>query len=253
LRWYDKIAPVSWKVAEHVKEGRMALNFSNWSDLAPGDQKAKLWEIVNQIIAGAMPTKDYEAVHPSAKVSKDDLAVLKNYLMGMVAHKPADTSKIYAAQQQFQEWQKREMPQRALPQAVNGITYIPDYKNWQPVSTTERFDNNTMRVIFGNEIAVKAIRENNIHPWPNGTIFAKVAWEQLEDEDGNVRTGEFKQVEYMIKDDKKYASTKGWGWARFKTPKLVPYGKDILFTTECINCHRPMSNEDFVFTMPVKH
>jgi hypothetical protein len=111
-----------------------------------------------------------------------------------------------------------------------------------------------MRVIFGNDVAVKAVRGNHIHPWPNGTIFAKVAWTQLEDKDGNVHPGAFLQVEYMIKDDQKYASTLGWGFARFKTPKMVPYGgKDALFTTECVSCHKPMKDEDFVFTLPVKH
>lgn len=252
LRWYDKIAPVSWKVAEHIKEGRASLNFSNWADFAAGDQKAKMWEIVNQVATGAMPLSDYTQVHRDARVSKEDLAVLKNYVAGMVVSKPADSAKTNAAQRQFDQWQNDRQPQRAVPQAPNGVAYMPDYKNWQAISTTERFDNNTMRVIYGNDIAVKAIRENNIHPWPNGTVFAKVAWDQLEDKDGNVRTGEFKQVEYMIKDDKKYAATKGWGWARFKTAKLVPYGKNAMFTTECVNCHQPMSNEDFVFTMPVK-
>src|SRR3978361_2301827 len=73
LRWYDKIAPVYWTVAHHVKDGRAGLNFSDWSTLAPADQKGKLWEAVNQVIAGAMPIKDYEMVHPEAKISASDL------------------------------------------------------------------------------------------------------------------------------------------------------------------------------------
>ena len=249
LRWYDKISPIYWQVAEHVREGRKDLNFSNWDSLAPTDQKGKLWEAVNQIAAGAMPVKDYVTVHPSAKVSPEDLVILKSYLMSMVHSKPADTAKINALNKQSQT----PVTFAKLPQAANGITYIPDYKNWQPISTTERFDNGTMRVIFGNDVAVKAIKDNNIRPWPNGTIFAKVAWDQLQDKDGNVTTGAFKQIEYMIKDDKKYAATKGWGWARFKTPKMVPYGKDAMFTNECVNCHRPLKDEDFVFTMPIKN
>jgi len=249
LRWYDKIAPIYWQVAEHVKEGRNDLNFSSWDSLATADQKGKLWEAVNQIAAGAMPVNDYLLVHPSAKISPEDLAILKNYLLGMVHSKPADTTKINALNKQLQN----PVTFAKLPQAANGVTYIPDYKNWQAISTTERFDNGTMRVIFGNDIAVKAIRENNIHPWPNGTTFAKVAWDQLQDKEGNVTTGAFKQIEYMIKDDKKYASTKGWGWARFKTPKMIPYGKDAMFTNECVNCHRPLKDEDFVFTMPIKN
>ncbi len=120
------------------------------------------------------------------------------------------------------------------------------------VSTTDRVDNNTLRIIYGNDVAIKAIQEGHINPWPNGTIFAKVAWDALQDADGNVHSGEFKQVEYMIKDDKKYAATGGWGWARWVTPQLKPYGKNITFSTECINCHRPMKDNDLVFTMPVK-
>ncbi|XHR94376.1 heme-binding domain-containing protein [Mucilaginibacter sp. UC70_90] len=254
LRWYDKIVPIYWGVASHIKQGRADLNFSEWNKLAPADQKGKLWESVNQIIAGAMPLPGYTAVHTGAKVSAADLAVLKNYLASMVHSKPADTTVINAADRQYQYWQKNKTAVSKLPTAANGISYIPDYKNWQPISTTERFDNNTLRVIFGNDIAVKAIKENKIHPWPNGAIFAKVAWTQLQDKDGATHTGEFKQVEYMIKDDKKYASTYGWGWARFKTPKMVPYGgSNVMFTTECMNCHKPMAAEDFVFTQPIKH
>lgn len=269
LKWFDQVVPVSWRVAEHIKEGRAGLNFSNWKNMAKPDQKAKLWEAVNQIAEGAMPLKDYELVHPSAKISENDLSVLKKYVASMAVNQvPEDTAKINAVKKQYQLLYKVNTDKKMssdmatakvvaaktdLPQTVNGITYIPDYKNWQAISTTERFDNGTMRVIFGNPIAIKAIKENNINPWPNGTIFAKVAWDQLQDKDGTIHTGAFKQVEYMIKDDKKYAGTAGWGWARFKTPKLIPYGKNVLFTQECINCHQPVSGQDFVFTPPIKH
>lgn len=253
LRWYDKINPVYWKVAQDVKEGREGMNFSSWKTMAAPDQKAKLWEAINQIQAGAMPIKSYEIVHSSAKVSAADLTVLKNYLLGLVKNKPADTSKTNALAKQYQKWAKDGIIKNDPPKSLNGIEYIPDYKNWKVVTTSDRFDNGSMRVITGNDIAIKAIKENHINPWPNGTIFAKIGWDKITDENGNVKTGAFKQVEFMIKDDKKYASTAGWGFARFKTPKLLPYGKTKLFATECVNCHRPMSNNDFVFTLPVKH
>jgi hypothetical protein len=270
LRWYDKIAPVSWEVAAHVKDGRKVLNFSNWDSLAPADQKAKLWESVNQILAGAMPIKSYATVHPGAKVSAADLSVLKQYLSGMVKAPVPDTAKTNALTRQYSQWQaqsaEKQDPQLSsgakraaststqphIPTSINGIEYIPDYKNWQVVTTSDRFDNGTMRVVFGNDIAIKAIKENHINPWPKGTIFAKVAWDKITDSKGNITTGAFKQVEYMIKDKDKYKSTAGWGFARFKTPKFLPYGKTKLFATECVNCHRPMEKNDFVFTLPVK-
>ena len=254
LRWYDKIAPVSWEVAAHIRKGRKLLNFSEWNKLAPADQKAKLWECINQINAGAMPIKDYEMVHTSAKISAQDLSVLTNFLTGMAGGKPMDTSKLNARDKQYNLLKKKtDLAKSSLPKALNGVEFIPDYKNWQAISTTERFDNGTMRVIFGNDIAIAAIKNHQINPWPKGTVFAKVAWDQIADDKGNITTGAFKQIEYMIKNEEKYSSTHGWGFARFKTPKLIPYGKTALFTNECINCHKPLSDNDFVFTQPIKH
>lgn len=254
LSWYDQLAPAYWRVAQHVRDGRKGLNFSTWQNLSPAEQKGKLFESFNQIQAGAMPLKDYQLVHPAAAISREDLAVLKKYVAGMaVATKPADSSKVADANKQYQQYKAGSFTQKNVQPTPNGIAYIGDYRNWQTVSTTDRFDNGTMRVIYGNDIAIKAIREHQTNPWPNGAIFAKAAWTELEDADGNVHTGAFWQVEFMIKDDQKYAATKGWGWARWKGPELKPYGKDILFTTECINCHRPMKDNDFVFTLPVKH
>lgn len=252
LRWYDKLSPLSHQVAAHVKEGREHLNFSQWQSLAPAAQKAKLWAAVNQIAAGAMPIPSYRLVHASAKITDKELQTLKNYLMSMLNPGPADTAKIHAANRQWSAWNNTDMHLSELPQAANGITYIPDYKNWVAISATERFDNGTMRIIYANDIAVEAIKAGEINPWPKGAILAKVAWEQLEDAAGNVRTGSFKQVEYMIKDAEKYKSSNGWGFARFTTPKLKPYGETAMFVNECVACHKPMADNDFVFTQPFK-
>ena len=251
LRWFDRISPVSWMVAKDIKDARNVINFSEWNNLETAQQKDKFFEAVNHAMLGAMPLKKYTLMHPSAKISESDLAILKNYASGMVDLKTYDTSKIKEALEQYNQWQKNTGTNN-IPVAANGVAYDPDYKNWQAISTTDAFGNGTIRVIFGNAVAVKAIKENNTRHWPNGTIFAKVQWDQVADKDGNIVAGEFKQVEYMIKDDKKYAGTEGWGWARFKTPELVPDGKDAMFTSKCINCHRPVKEEDFVFTFPIK-
>ena len=120
------------------------------------------------------------------------------------------------------------------------------------MSTTDRFDNGTLRVIFANPIAVKAIRDHQTNPWPDGAVFAKAAWDQrLDTATGQVHAGAYKQVEFMIKDKAKYAATGGWGFARWvKGLDLAPYGKTALFTTECVNCHKPMQDNDLVFTIP---
>jgi len=251
LRWYDKIVPVYWQVAKDVKDGRKAMNFSEWDKLAKPDQQAKLWEALNQAIAGAMPLPGYTTVHPGTKLTAEDITVLKQYLLSNIKIAHYDPSVDSAANKQFKRWNADSLTIKNIPVALNGIAFIPGYKNWQVVTASERFDNGTMRLILGNPIAIKAIREHNISPWPDGAAFAKVAFAQNEDSKGNISTGEFKQVEFMIKDAEKYTATKGWGFARFKTPKMVPYGKTALFATECINCHRPEEKTDFVFTQPI--
>ena len=109
-----------------------------------------------------------------------------------------------------------------------------------------------MRQILGNDIAVKAIAENHINPWPDGTAFAKVAWWQQADEKGEVRPGRFFQVEFMLRDSQKYAATLGWGWGRWRGTDLKPYGKDAEFAKECVGCHSPLRNTNFVFTLPIR-
>ncbi|WP_394775640.1 heme-binding domain-containing protein [Flavobacterium sp.] len=252
LSWYDKIVPVSWLVAQHIKEGRSGLNFSKWDELSPADQKAKLWESINQISQGAMPLASYTLAHPQAKLSQKDIKVLQNYIWSLrVNNKPQDTSKIKALNHQAEAINKAQKTAQ-IPKAPNGIAYIADYKNWAVISTTQRVDNGTMRIIFGNDIAMKAIKEKKISPWPNGSILAKAAFEEIEDQDGNISQGAFKQVEFMVKDDKKYQKTNGWGFSRFKTPAMVPYGKNANFVIECMNCHQPMEKNDYVFTLPIR-
>lgn len=252
LEWFDKISPASWLVADHIKNAKQGLNFSNWNEMTKAEQNFKLWESINHILAGAMPLKSYSLLHPEAKISETDLKILKEYISSLAPKLEKDSVKTKELEEQFKNWvaQKDAHNQTKLPVDINGIAFIPDYKNWAPISATQRLDNGTMRIILGNEIAQNAIREHKTNPWPDGSIIAKVAWDQLVDDDGNITTGAFKQVEYMIKDNQKYDATEGWGWARFRTPKLEPYGKEKIFTNECIGCHRPMKDNDFVFTNP---
>lgn len=252
LAWFDKIVPAYWLVAGHVRDARKVLNFSEWDSLAPADQKAKLYESVNMVAQHYMPLSSYKTVHPESEISAAEMDSLRNYLFTLAAPlKTADSAKLTAAFNQYNTWIKFSPAAVSVKPALNGVAYVPGYKNWQAISTTDRFDNGTMRVIYGNDIAVKAINAKKINPWPNGTIFAKVAWWQIKDSSGIVHTGEFKQVELMIKDSEKYASTSGWGWGRWLGMDLKPYGKNALFSNECTSCHQPMKDNDFVFTTPI--
>jgi Cytochrome P460 len=191
-------------------------------------------------------------VHPGAAVTQAQLTVLRNYLNPFSPATAATPADIAAADTQFAHSIQTTAPATGVKNSPNGVAFVPEYKTWRAISSTDRFDNNTMRVILGNDIAIKAIEENHINPWPNGTTFAKVTWHTLPDGTGFVKAGAFQQVELMVRDSDKYASTKGWGWGRWLGTELKPYGSSADVSNGCVSCHTPVRNDDYVYTMPLE-
>ncbi|CAL1519082.1 cytochrome P460 family protein [Chitinophaga sp. MM2321] len=254
LSWYDQLTPANFIVSGHIRDGRSVLNFSNWDSLKQPQRSALLYYAFNKILSGEMPLPAYSAIHRDAKLNKAAISTLKSYvtslsLMRTALKEPLPISDKATANPPVT---KTALDPKKVAPTANGINYIPDYRDWKAISTTDRFDNGTMRIIFGNSIAVKAIREHHTNPWPDGAIFAKTAWKQQVQPDGTVAAGDFVQVEFMIKDAKKYVATKGWGWARWKGDHLKPYGERAVFVQECISCHNPVKDNDYVFTAPLQ-
>ncbi|WP_084191099.1 cytochrome P460 family protein [Methylomarinum vadi] len=138
--------------------------------------------------------------------------------------------------------------------APNGIEVPRGYQNWQFIGTSHRTDNSSLRIIVGNDIAVKAIESGKTKPWPKGSVLGKLVWKDSQHPDWAKATvpGELSHIEFMIKDAVKYKKTGGWGYARWKGMDAVPYGKDENFAKECFNCHSIVKKDDYVFTHPVK-
>ena len=84
-------------------------------------------------------------------------------------------------------------------------------------------------------------------------IRGQTVWKDavIEEWEKAIAPGEFVHAEFMIKDAKKWASTGGWGFARWKGRDQQPYGKDASFVQECFSCHTPVKDNDYVFTRPV--
>lgn len=78
--WYSRIAPVSWMVASHVKEGRNDLNFSRWPSYNFQEQNLILREMEKQIVEGKMPPSGYSAIHPDARLSPEQRDVLLSWI-----------------------------------------------------------------------------------------------------------------------------------------------------------------------------
>lgn len=131
----------------------------------------------------------------------------------------------------------------------HGIAYPEGWQNWALIAVSHRTDNNTIRSILGNDIAVKAARSGETNPWPEGTIIGKVVWKDTELNDWKTATapGKFVHAEFMFKDSKKYSGTYNWGWARWVGLDQKPFEKGAQV---CITCHTPVKNRDWVFTDP---
>lgn len=137
--------------------------------------------------------------------------------------------------------------------APNGVVLPEGYKDWRVIAPSYRSDKKHIRVIVGNDVAVTAARTGKTNPWPDGAILAKLAWKEKVDEHWPtaIVPGDFVQAEFMVKDAHKYASTGGWGYARWVGLEQKAYGKDANFAQECVGCHTAVKSNDWMFTHPV--
>jgi len=70
--WYSRIAPLSFWLAQDVKEGRRELNFSTWGKYDQRRKTRKLKEVAEQVERGDMPLWYYLPLHPEAELSAQD-------------------------------------------------------------------------------------------------------------------------------------------------------------------------------------
>jgi len=72
---YTEIAPLSWLMAYGVKEGRRALNFSEWAAYRPDQQRRLLDASCRDVTSGKMPGA-YALLHPGIRLSPRDIEVV---------------------------------------------------------------------------------------------------------------------------------------------------------------------------------
>ncbi|HBY85702.1 MAG TPA: cytochrome P460 [Colwellia sp.] len=138
---------------------------------------------------------------------------------------------------------------------LEGLTLPEKYKDWRVISASHRTDNKSMRIILGNDIAIKASRSNQTNPWPDGTILGKLVWKQTTEKNWPtaIAPEEFIHAEFMYKDSKIFkANGTGWGWARWLGKEQRPYGDNNDLNQSCIACHTPVKGRDWVYTTPVQ-
>jgi len=137
-------------------------------------------------------------------------------------------------------------PEGKAVSPIFGIAVPDGYRDWTLIAVSHRTDKDELRAILGNLAAAKALRVGTL-PLPDGAILAKLAWkrEPMPEFKGAFKPGSQPRIEFMVKDSKKYASTGGWGFARFINGKPASEADH----RTCFPCHESLVKEhDFVFT-----
>ena len=133
----------------------------------------------------------------------------------------------------------------------------PGYRDWELIAVNQLLvagKVDQLRAQLGNDIAIKAIRQGTL-PFPDGSIIAAIHWTRVPSEDNDkVLAGLFpgvqsfvvgspKNIQFMVKNSKKYAATGGWGFADFSDGK--PASEEV--HKACFACHTPAKDRDYVF------
>ena len=73
--WYTQIAPASWLMAQAVREGRKAVNFSEWIEYSPEQQRMLLAVSCEDVKSGKMPGP-YTRLRPETRLSTEDVETI---------------------------------------------------------------------------------------------------------------------------------------------------------------------------------
>ena len=134
------------------------------------------------------------------------------------------------------------------------------YEGWQTVSISHSEE--LLAVILANPVMIEAYRDGasgNGKPFPDGAKMAKIHWNPKKMEVFPAATvpGTQHDVDFMVKDSKRFADSGGWGYGVFDydaasdkfTPGTMadkpPQGNDA----KCgFACHTSVKTRDYVFT-----
>jgi hypothetical protein len=134
------------------------------------------------------------------------------------------------------------------------------YESWEVVSVSD--DGGLLAVIVANPVMIGAYKAGvpaNGKPFPDGAKMAKIHYnpKKLETFPAATVPGTLHDVDFMVKDSKRFTDSGGWGYAVFDynaasntfTPGTLsgkpPQGNDA----KCgFACHTIVKNRDYVFS-----
>jgi Cytochrome P460 len=100
------------------------------------------------------------------------------------------------------------------------VTKIPaGYRDWKVVSVAhEEGKLNSLGIVLGNDVAIKAYREGTL-PFPDGAVIAALHYSHVPSDENNKVFGDKQSfvpgaptnIQFEVKDSKKYAATAAGG------------------------------------------
>jgi len=134
------------------------------------------------------------------------------------------------------------------------------YEAWQVVSISQ--DGDLFAAILANPVMIDAYSAGipgNGKPFPDGSKMAKIHWSPTKMETFPAATvpGTLHDVDFMVKDGKRFADSGGWGWAAFEyeaasrtfRPGTTADKPPQANNAKCgFACHTIVKTRDYVFT-----
>jgi Cytochrome P460 len=141
-----------------------------------------------------------------------------------------------------------------------GFSEFKGYERWQTVSISH--NDKVMAVILANPVMINAYESGipgNGKPFPDGSRMAKIHWnpKKLETLPTATVPASLHDVDFMVKDSKRFADSGGWGWGAFKynaasdtfTPATTADEPPQANDAKCgLACHTIVKTRDYVFT-----
>jgi hypothetical protein len=129
------------------------------------------------------------------------------------------------------------------------------FESWQTIAASQSKALGTIEVILGNPAMIDAYQAGlpgNGKPFPDGVKMAKIHWKIKQSTTAPAPTtvpGTLHDIDFMVKDSKKFSDTGGWGYAQFNyhadSDTFTPLGTGA----NCgYTCHTIVKARDYVFT-----
>ena len=134
--------------------------------------------------------------------------------------------------------------------AASPVAYPDEYRTWTHVKSTlispaHRTFANTggFQHIYANTEAMVGYRTRT---FPEGSIVV-FDWIEMRDKDGAFEEGPRRQLDVMVRDTQRFASTGGWGFQRF-----VKDSRTEVATTpspaQCFACHDNLQKDGLILS-----